>query len=301
MLAVPQPAPGGDVDALDQMARILDRPPMLAADALRNETRITRRWSHGALHEKLPGLPGHVIIGHYGAEHDISLRAEGRRIAGRTRPGTLVVIPEGSEGRWDIEGTIEVSHVYLTQERLQQSADQLTDGRPVSLIDRVCFEDPTTTRILAMLSDEATSDGPSARLFLEQAIDLLCIQLVRGHSSFGSLQIEAPRRGLADWQVKRVTAYMRDRLEQEIGLNELAALVNLSRFHFCTAFRHATGRTPHEWLTQARIARARELLADPALRITDIALAVGYETPSSFAASFRKVAGVTPTEFRRRL
>ena len=94
---------------------------------------------------------------------------------------------------------------------------------------------------------------------------------------------------------------MRERLEQEIGLNELAALVNLSRFHFCTAFRMATGRTPHEWLTHQRIARARELLADPALRITDIALSVGYETPSAFAASFRKVAGVTPTEFRRRL
>jgi AraC family transcriptional regulator len=46
---------------------------------------------------------------------------------------------------------------------------------------------------------------------------------------------------------------------------------------------------------------ARKLLADPALRITDITLAVGYETPSAFAASFRRHVGVTPTAFRRRL
>jgi AraC family transcriptional regulator len=46
--------------------------------------------------------------------------------------------------------------------------------------------------------------------------------------------------------------------------------------------------------------RARELLADPALGITDIALAVGYGTPSAFTASFRKHLGVTPTNFRRR-
>ena len=79
------------------------------------------------------------------------------------------------------------------------------------------------------------------------------------------------------------------------------AQVKLSRFHFCTAFRLATGRTPHEWLTSLRIERARELLADPETRITDIALEVGYKTPSAFAASFRKVAGITPTEFRRGL
>jgi AraC family transcriptional regulator len=94
---------------------------------------------------------------------------------------------------------------------------------------------------------------------------------------------------------------MRDRLDQDIGLNELAALVNLSRFHFCTAFRLATGHTPHEWLTRLRMERARELLSEAEVRITEIALEVGYKTPSAFTASFRKVVGVTPSEFRRRL
>jgi AraC family transcriptional regulator len=47
--------------------------------------------------------------------------------------------------------------------------------------------------------------------------------------------------------------------------------------------------------------RARQLLAQPELPVTDIALTVGYQTPSAFAASFRKVTGLTPTEFRRRL
>jgi AraC family transcriptional regulator len=50
-----------------------------------------------------------------------------------------------------------------------------------------------------------------------------------------------------------------------------------------------------------RTGRARELLKDPVLSITDIALAVGYQTPSAFTASFRKIVGATPTEFRRGL
>jgi len=81
----------------------------------------------------------------------------------------------------------------------------------------------------------------------------------------------------------------------------LATLVGLSRFHFCTAFRMATGHTPHEWLTVQRIQRAKALLRDPTLSITEIALTVGYQTSSAFAATFRKIAGVTPTEFRRSL
>jgi AraC family transcriptional regulator len=45
----------------------------------------------------------------------------------------------------------------------------------------------------------------------------------------------------------------------------------------------------------------QELLADPVFNVTDVALAVGYGTPSAFTASFRKLAGMTPTDFRRRL
>ncbi|TIP78113.1 MAG: helix-turn-helix transcriptional regulator, partial [Mesorhizobium sp.] len=84
-------------------------------------------------------------------------------------------------------------------------------------------------------------------------------------------------------------------------LNELAALAGLGRFHFCTAFRQATGSTPHAWLVKLRIQRARQLLSHPELPVTEIALAVGYETPSSFAAAFRKITGVTPSAFRHQL
>ncbi|CAN7621628.1 AraC family transcriptional regulator [Pararhizobium sp. LjRoot255] len=288
-------------DAVESIGRILDRPPALVGEALRSKTRLTTRWSHGALHDSLPGLSSHVVMTYYGADQEISWRCGGTRHASRTRPGTITLIPEGHDGRWDIAGPIEVSHVYFPQERLQASADLLAGGKRVELIGRVGFEDPSAARILELLSREARLDDPSSRLFVEQAIDLLCLQLVRGHSSFGALAVEEPRGGLADWQVKRVTAYMRAHLEEEIGLGELAATVNLSRFHFCTAFRRATGQTPHQWLVNLRIAQARQLLAMPELPVTEIALSVGYQTPSAFAAAFRKVTATTPTEYRRAL
>lgn len=289
-------------DPFEEMSRILDRPPIALSEEFGGDTRVTGRWKHGELHDSLPEMPAHVIIAHHNEGTGITVRTGGGvRLRATTKPGSIVIIPAGHDGRWDIDGNVDVSHVYLTQERLQTSAEALVGGRMVELLDRLCFDDPRMAHILTLLSDEQTAGDPAARLFLEQAIDLLCTQLVRGHSSFGVLPDPAPKRGLADWQVKRVTTYMRSMMEQEIGLDELAALVSLSRFHFCTAFRLATGRTPHQWLTSLRIERAKELLTDPLLPVTQVGLCVGYQTPSSFAASFRKLVGATPSEFRRGL
>jgi AraC family transcriptional regulator len=94
---------------------------------------------------------------------------------------------------------------------------------------------------------------------------------------------------------------MREHLDREITLDELARLIPLSRFHFCTAFRLATGKRPHEWLAMQRIERAQTLLQDTGLRIIDVGLSVGYRTPSAFAAAFRRTVGDTPSNYRRQV
>ncbi len=94
---------------------------------------------------------------------------------------------------------------------------------------------------------------------------------------------------------------MLERASESLTLDELAGVIHLSRFHFCTAFRLATGKPPHEWLVIQRIDMARKLLEDRVLNITEVGLAVGYGTPSAFTAAFRKIVGCTPTDFRRRL
>ncbi|AZO77937.1 MULTISPECIES: AraC family transcriptional regulator [unclassified Bosea (in: a-proteobacteria)] len=283
------------------LGRILDRAPPVTDAVLRGDTRLTAPWGHGALHDYLPGMAGHVVITYYGEPQEIVWRSAGERLAGKTRSGTITIIPQGHDGRWDIAGPIGVSHVFLPHQRLLACAEQLTGGKPLELLGRVGFEDPIAARVMEMLGrDAGAAADPAAQLFVEQATDLLVVQLLRGHSSFGAIAAPA-QRGLADWQVRKVTSYMQDHLGEAVGLDDLAALVGLSRFHFCTAFRKATGRTPHAQLVELRMDQARRLLTSPELAVTDIALTVGYETPSSFTAAFRKATGVTPSAFRQRL
>ncbi len=287
--------------AADEISKIIDTPVALADEVLRGDTRLTRRWRHGALHDYLVGMKGHVIMTFYGAAQEIIWRRGDVRLASRTRPGSITVIPDGHDGRWDIAGPLEVSHVYLTEQRLQNCADILAGGRRIELMDRAGFDDAATSHILEMLSQPVVMNDPASRLFVERAIDLLCTQLIQGHSSLAALPQSESRRGLADWQVKRVADYMRDFLDRDIGLDEMAALVGLSRFHFATAFRQATGASPHHYLTALRMTQARKLLMQPELPIIQVALAVGYQTPSAFTASFRKANKMTPSEFRQTL
>lgn len=280
------------------MEQILDTPPALMEQDLRGGTRLTRPWMHGALHANLPGLDTHVIMTYYGTAQQATWRQGSKRVESRTRRGSITLIPEGEDGRWDVEGPIEVSHVYLPNWRLQSAAEAMAVPHRIELIGRNCFDDPTSAQIMEILGKEAVSGDAGSSLFVEQAVDLLCTQLIRTHSSFGAAQATAPRRGLADWQVRRVNDYMLASLDRAIGLDELAGLVELSRFHFATSFKLATGMTPHEWLTSLRMNRARELLAQTDWPIIAIALEVGYETPSAFSASFRKATRMTPSAYR---
>ena len=88
--------------------------------------------------------------------------------------------------------------------------------------------------------------------------------------------------------------------DPEISLNAVAREVSVSPSHFSTIFSQEAGRTFIEYLTEARIRRAQELLKTSSLRSSEIAYRVGYKDPHYFSYIFKANTGCTPTEFRRR-
>jgi AraC family transcriptional regulator len=94
---------------------------------------------------------------------------------------------------------------------------------------------------------------------------------------------------------------MEEHLAENITLEEMADLVQLSPYHFLRSFKQSFGEPPHRYWTRRRIERAKALLADPRAPITEIAFDVGYGGTSAFSASFRRLTGLTPTEYRRDL
>ncbi len=286
---------------VDEMNRVLDRAPPLYTERLKDEAQLTGRWFHGAIHSRTAPMSDHVVMTYYGTPQRIAWRDGHRQQQSFTRPGAITLIPSGHEAQWDISGPLEVSHVYLPHTRLLECATAVYGKSGIELLDRVGCVDATASQLLELLAREATNVTCVSRLIIEQTIDILCLHLLRAHSSITCPTPEAPRRGLAEWQVRKIHAYLKENLDRDVGLDELATLLGLSRFHFCTAFRKATGLTPHRLFVSLRIARARELLRDIPTPITQIAASVGYTTPSAFATAFRAIEGISPSEFRRRL
>jgi len=90
-------------------------------------------------------------------------------------------------------------------------------------------------------------------------------------------------------------------LAEEISIDRLAELVKVSSSHFSHVFKATTGMTPLQFVTCERSTRAQQMIRETSRSLIEIGLEVGYTSPSLFAQVFRRVVGVTATQFRNSL
>jgi len=162
---------------------------------------------------------------------------------------------------------------------------------------RLAATDPGLLATARKFESALNEPKPHGRLYGETLGLLMAIELLRWQRGNGDFR-RPVRGGLSPHQYNRVTGYIRDHLADEIGLVELAALVDLTPWHFCRAFKQTAGLPPHRWIVALRIERAKELLADPGFSVTEAGLAVGFAGSTQFARSFRAVVGMSPSQFR---
>lgn len=108
---------------------------------------------------------------------------------------------------------------------------------------------------------------------------------------------KADRKGRT---IQQALKYIHNNYSTDIGLDHVAGVVGLSRYHFSRLFKEATGMTYLSYLNRVRIEQAKKFLNDDALSITDAGYAVGYSDLRQFERIFKKVVGSTPSQYRRR-
>jgi AraC family transcriptional regulator len=133
------------------------------------------------------------------------------------------------------------------------------------------------------------------------AISLAVAHYVRRRYGGHALQEVGHPARLSPWRLRRIADYVDAHLESGIRIAALAALVGLSEGHLHRAFRTTTGETPLQFINRKRIQRAMELLAREPVTIVELALRLGFQSPSHFTRVFRSVAGITPSQYRRDL
>ena len=117
---------------------------------------------------------------------------------------------------------------------------------------------------------------------------------------YGGLGTAKPiTAGLNGWQERIAKEIIEARIDGNVPIQELAMICGLSTSRFAHAFRTSTGISPHRWLTQRRVERAKSMLRNPKERLSDIALACGFADQAHFNRVFRSSTGATPGDWRQ--
>lgn len=134
---------------------------------------------------------------------------------------------------------------------------------------------------------------------LEGALQLLSI--FSEHLAIKSNQIAVQTQNMEPPVITRAKKFIEEHQDEELSLGRVAKAVNTSTFYFCKLFKRATGLHFTEYVSRSRIEKAKNLLLNPNLRISEIAYAVGFQSLTHFNRVFKKVMGESPTEYRNRL
>ena len=139
------------------------------------------------------------------------------------------------------------------------------------------------------------ADRERARSALEKALALLR----EGHGPGGSPYGCPPRGGLAPWQARRVTAYIRDNIGTCLRASELSKLVRLSYSHFNRAFKVSFQETPTSYIMRQRMTLAQDKMLTTDHTLCRVALECGLCDQAHFSRMFRRFVGLSPRLWRR--
>jgi AraC family transcriptional regulator len=224
----------------------------------------------------------------------------GQGIRGTLTKGGVGVLPAGLEHQATLEGPSENLALLVDSKLIDQVAADAGLERNFEIVERYARRDPVISNVGLALLAELDSKGLSGRLYVESLANVLAIHLLRHYTN------EAPEAlrhhgGLSGSKVQRVTSFIAENYGSEIKLDELAQVAGMSSFHFAREFKRTTGTTPHQYLINFRIERAKALLSENRLPLTEVGLRSGFSHQSHFTRLFRRITGTTPLLYRQRL
>jgi AraC-like DNA-binding protein len=121
------------------------------------------------------------------------------------------------------------------------------------------------------------------------------------HLSMAAEQITIQQDHAEPPSIRRAKEFIQEHISVQLSLSDVSRKVNMSTFYFCKMFKKYTGITFTEYLSLVRISKAKNLLLNPNLRISEIAFEVGFQSLTHFNRVFLKIVGRSPTRYREQL
>lgn len=223
--------------------------------------------------------------------------ASGSGIRGTQTKGAVCVLPSGLAHTAELEGPSEHLALYVDPTLVHRAASESRLSNGFEIIEKYSRSDALINSVGLALLGELESEGLSGRLYAESLANVLAVHLLRYYTAAGP-KPERFKGGLAAPKLRLVMAYITENYANDIKLNELATVAGMSSFHFAREFKRTTGTTPHQYLINFRVERAKTLLGEQNLPLIEVGLRSGFSHQSHFTRLFRKFTGTTPNLYR---
>jgi AraC family transcriptional regulator len=281
--------------------------PILSSVDLGWQNLIVRTYTEPQTVEHLvvPATPDpHLVLQLSGTTHVEVKAKDGAWAAIRSQPGQLFLTPGGGESyemRWvsQSDAPIQNVQIHLDAQYLAKIGQETVDldSSQIEVLDRSAVCDPFIEQICLMLKRELEQNNLGSKLYAEAATQMLAVHLLREHCVINH-RIPEYKGGLPGNRLRRVKDYIQTYLDTDLSLDDLAQQAQMSTYHFCRLFKQSTGESPNQYIVRLRVEEAKRLLKETNFSVLEVALAVGYNSPSHLAVQFKRLMGMSPSAYR---
>jgi AraC family transcriptional regulator len=210
------------------------------------------------------------------------------------------ILPAGAVHRCDWQRDIEFMFVGLDPHVFVQVGQEFVNPDRIELIPHVAtLQDPLIQGILLTLKQELITQGINTHLFVDQLKITLIAHLLRSYGVQNAQISTYCANGLPRHKLNQVLDYIEAHLNCNLELAELSQQIDMSQFYFSRLFKKSLHITPHQYVIQRRVERAKCLLRQAQKSLADIALECGFANQGHLNYHFKRLTGVTPKEMAR--
>jgi AraC family transcriptional regulator len=215
--------------------------------------------------------------------------------------GEIAIIPATqSIPRTQVDREVPLLELFLEPATLVRAACESVNPDTVELIPQLQICDPLIQHMGLALMAELEAGGTDSQLYAESMATALSAHLLRRYCSHAE-KIKDYTGGLSKYKLRQAVNYINEHLDQNLTLAEIAAAVRMSPNYFACLFKQSTGLTPHQYVMQCRIEKAKQLLRHQELALVEICQEVGFTSQSHFTRVFRQHTKTTPKAYRKAL
>ena len=212
--------------------------------------------------------------------------------------GAMAVLPAGCGPAVRLATSCDVTVYGFAPTVLKRFREELDQPRPPELDYIAATRDGDLLALLNMLDRELGLGEPSGRLYADSLAFALLTRAV-ALSSHQARTLSFAASPLHVRAQERLFEFIKENLHRNLGLEDLALQVGYGRGHFLKTFRAAAGTSPHQYLLDRRVERAKAMLKKTRTPLVEVATACGFSSQSHFSSEFRRRVGISPGRYRR--